>query len=1262
MKRSKRLLSLLLVLLLALGLLPGAVLADEGEEYITALNVTYDTSVLELLNTQVTGRQVSEALFRAVTCPKTGAFADEDDWYVSGAPGDVSDYVSICFRTDEDLDPEDYAVGFNSMFNDDTPIPAEGEYYFCFLINDCAKSFDPEALPAVTVNGEAADYVYRWENAVMVYQRVEVAEVEDFCVVLRQPIDFKGEIGATASFRVETLGTVKACQWQVSTDGGETWANSSSSGNKTDTLRVGITETRLAYRYRCRITAFDDRLLYTVPVRMISIAPVDGVLNAAGGALHFVNDSVYPWTPETEDGVSFARSGNGGAHCTESALTLSCTLTETAVLSFEYRVFGEGGMYDFGSFLVDGEEMFECAHKEEWELYATDLEAGEHVLTWVYTKDVSVSQEGDCFEVRNVVLGASVFAVTEQPEDFTGVVGETFTFHVEALGASACQWEVSTNGGSTWKNSGHNGNATDTLTGEITAARLGHLFRCRITGAGGNVVYTNTVRILEAESEIVSWPEDASALPGESFTFHIEAYGSNLSYQWQIWDDSAWADCTLDGAQTDTLSGVATEDMIGSSFRCVVTDRLGRTVDAEVNLWCTPPEIVSQPRPFAGALGDAFTLRIEATGFRLSYQWKVSTDGGESWTNSGHSGNKTPVLTGSITDARLGYLYCCEVTDGTGTVLTSDVTFLCLSGAVDGAVNAPGCRLTYENDGDYPWVIAKLDGELAARSGNSGIDSSTSVLEAAVTLTESTTLSFDYFVEAEENWDTGYFFVDGETVFSTSKTSGWEHMETELSSGEHQLKWRFSKDTSYSRGLDGFYIKNLMVDLGAPLTLDADLEDYAGPLGSTAAFTVEASGEGLTYQWYVKNRTASKFSKSSVTGPTYSVALTEANSGRQLYCVVTDSHGETVRTSTVTMSIAQSLVILNDLEDYAGPEGSMATFTVEASGDGLSYQWWVKNRTASKFSKSSVTGPTYSVALTAANSGRRLYCVVSDARGNTLQTNTVSMSIFKPLTVLNDLADYVGPLGSTASFTVEAEGDGLSYQWWVKKPSASRFSKSSITGPTYSVTLTEARDGNQIYCVVSDAHGSTVQTNTVSMTVGDVLCVAELEDYAGAEGSTATFTVDALGDGLTYEWWVKKPSASRFSKSSITGPTYSVTLTEARNGNQIYCVVMDSHGNAVQTNTVTMIIAEPLVVADLTDYVGPLGSTASFTVAAEGSGLSYQWYVKKPSATKFSKSSITGPTYSVELTEARNGNQIYCVVTDALGNTEHTNTVTMSVG
>ena len=55
--------------------------------------------------------------------------------------------------------------------------------------------------------------------------------------------------------------------------------------------------------------------------------------------------------------------------------------------------------------------------------------------------------------------------------------------------------------------------------------------------------------------------------------------------------------------------------------------------------------------------------------------------------------------------------------------------------------------------------------------------------------------------------------------------------------------------------------------VGEALTIIAQPEDYVGPLGSTASFTVEASGSGLTYQWYVKKPTATKFSKSSITGP-----------------------------------------------------------------------------------------------------------------------------------------------------------------------------------------------------------------------------------------------------------------------------------------------------------------------------------------------------------------------------------------------------------
>ncbi|MBR4691980.1 MAG: InlB B-repeat-containing protein, partial [Oscillospiraceae bacterium] len=154
------------------------------------------------------------------------------------------------------------------------------------------------------------------------------------------------------------------------------------------------------------------------------------------------------------------------------------------------------------------------------------------------------------------------------------------------------------------------------------------------------------------------------------------------------------------------------------------------------------------------------------------------------------------------------------------------------------------------------------------------------------------------------------------------------------------------------------------------LSITRQPRNFAGALGSRATFTVEAEGDGLSYQWYVKNRTATKFSKSSITAATYTVTLTEANSGRQLYCVVKDAFGNTAQTDTVTMTVATPLSILTQPANYSGAAGSRASFTVAAAGDGLSYQWYVKNRTATKFSKSSITAATYSVTLTEANSGR----------------------------------------------------------------------------------------------------------------------------------------------------------------------------------------------------------------------------------------------------------------------------------------------------
>ena len=72
---------------------------------------------------------------------------------------------------------------------------------------------------------------------------------------------------------------------------------------------------------------------------------------------------------------------------------------------------------------------------------------------------------------------------------------------------------------------------------------------------------------------------------------------------------------------------------------------------------------------------------------------------------------------------------------------------------------------------------------------------------------------------------------------------------------------------------------------------------------ATAKVTLKASGDGLTYQWYIKNATATKFSKSSVTTATYSTKMTDKAKNRQIYCVIKDKYGNTVKTVTVKLNM-----------------------------------------------------------------------------------------------------------------------------------------------------------------------------------------------------------------------------------------------------------------------------------------------------------------------------------------------------------------------
>lgn len=157
-------------------------------------------------------------------------------------------------------------------------------------------------------------------------------------------------------------------------------------------------------------------------------------------------------------------------------------------------------------------------------------------------------------------------------------------------------------------------------------------------------------------------------------------------------------------------------------------------------------------------------------------------------------------------------------------------------------------------------------------------------------------------------------------------------------------------------------------------------------------------------------------------------------------------------------------------------DGEIVSVTVEASGENLTYTWYVKDEGDTEFFLSSINGNTYSQTMSDAISGRLAYCVVLDGEGNMVTTDNVALRM--AIVLQQQPADATASLGRYAKVSVEATGDGLTYQWYVKDVGDSDYTLSSITDSTYACEMSESTDGRTGYCVITDRFGNQVTTDT----------------------------------------------------------------------------------------------------------------------------------------------------------------------------------------
>ena len=83
-----------------------------------------------------------------------------------------------------------------------------------------------------------------------------------------------------------------------------------------------------------------------------------------------------------------------------------------------------------------------------------------------------------------------------QPTDYTGAVGSQAVFTVVAMNVVSYQWQRSMDGGTTWENASGTGNQTSTLKFNVSNTNKGWNWRCSLTDADNNTIYSDIVGII----------------------------------------------------------------------------------------------------------------------------------------------------------------------------------------------------------------------------------------------------------------------------------------------------------------------------------------------------------------------------------------------------------------------------------------------------------------------------------------------------------------------------------------------------------------------------------------------------------------------------------------------------------------------------------------------------------------------------------------------------------------------------------------------
>ena len=428
-------------------------------------------------------------------------------------------------------------------------------------------------------------------------------------------------------------------------------------------------------------------------------------------------------------------------------------------------------------------------------------------------------------------------------------------------------------------------------------------------------------------------------------------------------------------------------------------------------------------------------------------------------------------------------------------------------------------------------------------------------------------------------------------------------------------------------------------------------EDVTVDSWTETTFTVEATGNAITYQWYGQGPQDTDWTLlDGETAATLTLTASWANDGWQYYCQLSDADG-TVYTNVVTLTVVfHPPIIKTQPRSVTVDSGEEAVFTVGAVGENLTYMWYGRSPADEEWGMLyDKTEPTMTVLGTIDSNGWRYYCLIQNYDG-WVETQEVTLTVrFYPPVITTQPRSVTVDNGEEAVFTVKATGKDVAYQWYGKGPLDADWTElDGETEATLTVVGSVATDGWQYYCHLSNIDGEeNTAAATLTVAFHPPVIKTQPQSVGTENGAQAVFTVRATGKNITYQWYGKGPLDADWTElDGETEATLTVVGSVATDGWQYYCRLQNNDGT-VDTDvvTLTVVLHPPVIKTQPKDAKAKAGAKAKISVKAAGKNLTYQWFGRSvPTAGWTEIEGATAATYTFEAWMINDGWQYYCRV------------------